>query len=206
VRSPRAVPWEASLPWAPLTIKQSAIVVPVRAARVRGFVCAKAADGSTSRDVGTSVTARIRNASVKSAVGRRRGGKPTSPGCRGQSSPCGGSAHAPPARQVHAPNTEGTRGCGGAWSRGEKFFRLPVCARPGCHEAPLHSIRNPACYCSAACRQAVRNVLDRERKWQSRNTLNGRRKRAYEYRAARGQRSRRQGNASGAASSKPPPA
>jgi hypothetical protein len=83
----------------------------------------------------------------------------------------------------------------------QKFFSTPLCARPGCHEPPLNSIRNPARYCCAACRQAVRHVLDRERKWRSRGTFKGRRKRAYEYRAAREQQSRRQRDASGAASS-----
>jgi hypothetical protein len=51
------------------------------------------------------------------------------------------------------------------------------------------SPRNPARYCCAACRQAVRNVQDRERKWRSRRTLDGRKKRAIEYRAARRNRS-----------------
>jgi hypothetical protein len=46
------------------------------------------------------------------------------------------------------------------------------------------SLRNPARYCCAACRQAVRNVLDRERKWRSRGTLDGRKKRDIEYQAA----------------------
>jgi hypothetical protein len=43
--------------------------------------------------------------------------------------------------------------------------------------------------------------LDRERKWQSRDTLNGRRKRAYEYQAARAQRSEDQRDEPGAAPS-----
>ena len=65
------------LPWAPATINQSAVVVPVDAARGRGCACAKAADGSTSRGVGTSVTARMRNASGRFAAGRQRGGRPS---------------------------------------------------------------------------------------------------------------------------------
>ena len=75
-----------------------------------------------------------------------------------------------------------------AWSRGRKFFSLPICDRPGCYQAPIASPRNPGRYCCPACRQAVRNVLDRERKWLARSTLNGRMKRAIEYRAARRQR------------------
>ena len=72
------------------------------------------------------------------------------------------------------------------------FFPLPLCDRPGCYEPPVTSPRNPARYCCAACRQAVRNVLDRERKWLSRGTLDGRKKRAIEYQAARRHRSLRQ--------------
>ena len=67
----------------------------------------------------------------------------------------------------------------------QTFFPLPVCERPGCHEHSVRSHRNQARYCCPACRQAVRNVLDRERKWRSRGTLAGRKKRAIEYQAAR---------------------
>ena len=56
----------------------------------------------------------------------------------------------------------------------------------------MTSPRNPARFCCTACRQAVRNVLDRERKWLSRGTLDGRKKRAIEYEAARQLRSSRQ--------------
>jgi hypothetical protein len=66
-----------------------------------------------------------------------------------------------------------------------------LCDRPGCYELPVTSIRNPARYCCPACRQAVRNIQDRERKWRFRGTLEGRTRRAYEYQAARQQRLRR---------------
>jgi hypothetical protein len=56
----------------------------------------------------------------------------------------------------------------------------------------VSSPRILARYCCAACRQAVRNVQDRERKWLSRGTFDGRKKRAIEYQAARQHRSRRQ--------------
>jgi hypothetical protein len=56
----------------------------------------------------------------------------------------------------------------------------------------MSSPRNPARYCCTACRQAVRNVRDRERKWLSRGTWDGRKKRAIESRAARRNRSLRQ--------------
>ena len=49
-----------------------------------------------------------------------------------------------------------------AWSRSRKFFPTPLCDRPGCHEHPVSSPRNPARYCGPSCRQAVRNVQDGE--------------------------------------------
>jgi hypothetical protein len=69
----------------------------------------------------------------------------------------------------------------------------------------MTSVRNPARYCGPACRQAVRHVHDRERKWRSRGTLEGRTKRAYEYQAARQQRSQRRPDSSAPAPSRPPP-
>lgn len=65
-----------------------------------------------------------------------------------------------------------------------KFLAHPFCDRPGCYEPRMTSLRNPARFCCAACRQVVRNVLDRERKWRSRGTLDGQTKRAYEYQAS----------------------
>ncbi len=92
---------------------------------------------------------------------------------------------APPPGQVRAPGRSGSRSYAGAWSRSRKFFSLPLCSRPGCQEHPVNSPRNLARYCCRACRQAVRNVLDRERKWLSRGTLDGRNKRDIEYESAR---------------------
>ena len=68
------------------------------------------------------------------------------------------------------------------------FSPTPLCDRPGCHEPPLKSGRNQARYCCAACRQAVRRVLDRERKWRCRGTFQGRHARDQEYQAARARR------------------
>jgi hypothetical protein len=82
------------------------------------------------------------------------------------------------------------------------FSRTPLCARPGCHEPPVKSGR----YCCLACRQAVRRVLDRERKWRRRGTFQGRRARAQEYQAARTQRSGQQHDPAKAMSPRPPPA
>jgi hypothetical protein len=85
------------------------------------------------------------------------------------------------------------------------FFPGPLCDRPGCYQHPVSSIRNPARYCCVSCRQAVRNTLDRERKWQSRGTLDGRKKRAIEYQAAQRRRAFRHGPAANLPPSRPPP-
>jgi hypothetical protein len=84
----------------------------------------------------------------------------------------------------------------------QKVFFGPVCDRPGCHEPPRPSLRNPAHYCGATCRQAVSQVVDRERKWLSRGTLDGRKKRAFEYAAAL---VNRRDECRGVATSRPPP-
>lgn len=83
----------------------------------------------------------------------------------------------------------------------QKNFFATLCGRTGCHEPPQASLRNAAKYCSRECRQAVRNVLDRERKWKARRGLDHRIKRAPELRTAgheRGETSRQAlpGNAS----------
>ena len=106
------------------------------------------------------------------------------------------AAASPPASQVRVPGRSKARSCACAWSRSKTFFPPFLCDRPGCHEPPVISLRNPARYCCPACRQAVRNVLDRERKWRSRGTLDGRKKRTCQYQAARRRRSPRQCTAS----------
>lgn len=85
------------------------------------------------------------------------------------------------------------------------FFPWPLCDRPGCYQHPASSIRNQARYCCAACRQAVRNALDRERKWRSRGTLDGRKKRAIEYQAAQRRRACRHAAVANPPPSRPPP-
>jgi hypothetical protein len=82
----------------------------------------------------------------------------------------------------------------------------PMCARPGCHEPVLKSIGNSARYCCPACRQALRRVLDRERKWRLRSTFQGRRVRAREYAAARARRCGQQSDTASATPPRPPPA
>ena len=50
------------------------------------------------------------------------------------------------------------------WSRSKRNFS-DFCDRPGCYDPRPASTRAPSRYCSQGCRQAVRRVLDRERKW-----------------------------------------
>ena len=68
------------------------------------------------------------------------------------------------------------------------FLPLVLCHRPGCYEPPLTSVRNRAHFCAPACRQAVRRVRDRERKWVSRNRFRTQRARLREYATARRRR------------------
>jgi len=55
-----------------------------------------------------------------------------------------------------------------------------TCDRPGCYHPPRPSINGQARYCGVSCRQALRRVLDRERKWLLRKTRAGRFKRRLE--------------------------
>ena len=71
-RSPRAVPWENTLPWAVVMISQTAVADD----RGHASACAKAVDASTSRGVGISITAKTPNACGWCGVGRRRSGRP----------------------------------------------------------------------------------------------------------------------------------
>ena len=67
-----------------------------------------------------------------------------------------------------------------AWSR-SKNSDQDFCDRPGCYDPRRSSSRAAARYCSDTCRQALRRVTDRERKWLRRNTSAGRFKRRIEY-------------------------
>jgi hypothetical protein len=86
------------------------------------------------------------------------------------------------------------------------FSPTPICDRPGCHEMPPKSGRNQAKYCCPACRQAVYQVLDRERKWLKRGTFQGRCARQREYQAARARRCGEPGDSAHATSPRSPPA
>lgn len=72
-----------------------------------------------------------------------------------------------------------------AWSRSNKNLPEVLCDRPGCYERPRESARACAHYCGDACRAALRQVRDRERKYLARKTPAGRRKRRLEYQAAK---------------------
>jgi hypothetical protein len=87
----------------------------------------------------------------------------------------------------------------------QEVFDHTLCDRPGCHEAPPKRGRNQARYCCAACRQALRRVLDRERKWRIRGTFRSRRLRAQEYQAAHKRGGARQPDTTSTTPSRPPP-
>jgi hypothetical protein len=80
---------------------------------------------------------------------------------------------------------------GHAKKRARKIFSGPICDRPGCFEPPRSSPRAPSRYCGDECREAMRRVQDRERKWRTRNSKAGRPKRRLECQAA--SQKRRQG-------------
>ncbi len=171
----------------------------------RGAAWVKGADASISHGAGTSATAKSRNVSGRFSAGRQRSGRlnvagmPTPEPSIPRQKECAASKPSPRPRPFQSQKLRR------AWSRSKTFFPPFLCDRPGCHEPPVISLRNPARYCCPACRQAVRNVLDRERKWRSRGTLDGRKKRTCQYQAARGRRSPRQCTASAKAPSRSPP-
>ena len=178
---------------------------PEGADRACGPACAKDVAASTCRGAGTNAIARTRNASGRSASGKQHGGrpsiarpprpKPDMPRPRKRAA----SESNPRLRPLRIPNLHRRV------VTQQKLFFPPLCDRPGCHEHPVTSVRNPARFCCPGCRQAVRNVRDRERKWLSRGTLDGFKKRSYEYQAARRRRPPRRCNTSAPASSRPPP-
>ena len=194
--SPRAFPLgDSSLPWAPVTVQAKHRRL-ARGRRPRPRICLRKGCGRKyqprrwnqryCQDPECLRQVRRWQAARRQAK-RRQDAERQSPACPGREG-------APPASQVRAQGRSEPRSYAGAWSRSRKFFSLPLCDRPGCHEPPVTSLRNPARYCCPACRQAVRNVQDRERKWLSRGTLDGRKKRAIEYQAARRHRSPRRRN------------
>jgi hypothetical protein len=89
----------------------------------------------------------------------------------------------PPATRINSTKNEPDPG-EPAWSRSNES-PTSFCDRPGCYQAVRRSYRWQVRYCSDACRQAMKRVHDRERKWLARNTKAGRFKRGLEYEAAR---------------------
>lgn len=90
--------------------------------------------------------------------------------------------------------------CSGTAARGhaaKDFSRVPCCDRPGCYAARRCSIRNPARYCSDACRSALARVRDRERKWLGRATVAGQHKRRLEYQNDQRRRAKAAASAAG---------
>jgi hypothetical protein len=73
---PELFPWEKHLPWALVRVRGNTAVRPEGVDRARGIAYARGVDASTCRGVGTSATARSRNAGGRSTAGWRRGGKP----------------------------------------------------------------------------------------------------------------------------------
>jgi hypothetical protein len=73
---PELFPREWPLPWAPFTVRNHTAVCPEGGDLAHGSACAKVADASTSRDVGTSATARSQSASGKSTAGKRHAARP----------------------------------------------------------------------------------------------------------------------------------
>ena len=71
-------------------------------------------------------------------------------------------------KQESPPKSGSDTTAGSAWSRSKRIL-ADFCDRPGCYEPLLTESRAPARYCSCGCRQAMRRVLDRERKWLVRN-------------------------------------
>ena len=127
------------------------------------------------------------------------------PGRGGQSPACRGRTCAPSARRIFATNAKAPEVAAARGHAAKIFSPTPLCDRPGCHEPPVKSGRNQARYCCCACRQAVRRVLDRERKWRLRGTFQGRRAREQEYQAARARRREQQHDTASATSARPPP-
>ena len=187
-------------------------MVAVVGGRDRGNACVRGADADTRPGVGTSATAKIPNACGWSGVGRplgarpsgvrRRRLKPDTPRISGR----GGGVPSPrhnPRKNLTFERRVVTQKSLKFEQRvvtRQNFFSIPLCDRPGCYEPPPKSGRNQAKYCCRDCRQAVRRVLDRERKWLKRGAFQGHSNREREYEAARARHSGAAPNSASASS------
>jgi len=194
-----------SLPWALTRLRRSTAVRLEHGDRDRGTASAKGVGANTSLGPGISATARSPNAAAWSAAGRPHADRPG-----GAKIPS--SKHSTPRQKARAASRPGSRPRPLAIHNLRPrvvtqltLFSPPLCDRPGCHEPPVNSPRNPARFCGHTCRAALRNVHDRERKWRSRGTLDGRKKRAIEYQAARRRRASRRSDAPSETPPRPPP-
>ena len=72
-------------------------------------------------------------------------------------------------------------------ARGHAAEQIPeqFCDRPGCYAPVRDSCRARSRYCGDSCRNVMRRVLDRERKWLCRKTMVGFLKRQLEYQRRR---------------------
>jgi hypothetical protein len=184
---------------------QNAAAVPGRDDRGLGFACAKAVAKSTCPGARTNFTAKIPNASAKSGAGRRPSGKPSGARMK-RSKP---SMPRQNARAVRTPHLRHNHPVLPSLRprvvTQQKFFAHVLCDRPGCYEPPPRTRGKPARFCCLTCRQAMRRVADRQRKWRLRGTFRGRLARMQEYAAARTRRSGQQQHTTQAPPSGPPP-
>ena len=204
--SPRAFPWEQDLPWALARLREIITAGPEqRRPRIRKCLRKGCRRRYQARNWNQRycqdpkclrLVRRWQAARRRPNVARMTLSKPSTP--RQRRIAVSESSSRP--RRLKTPKLYPR-----AWSRTPIFFLLPVCDRPGCYKAPKKSVRNRARYCCAACRQAVRKVQDRERKWLSRGTLDGRKKRSFEYRAARKRRVPQQGSITNPSPLRAPP-
>jgi hypothetical protein len=202
---PRLSLGRTRLPWVVVMVVQIAAIVPGRDDRGPGFACAKAVGKSTCRGVGTNITARTPNACGRFGAGKQPSGKPggarMKPSKPSTPRPSGRAVSALPLRRNHQSLP---------WLRRrvvtqQNFFPFFLCDRPGCYEPAPKSAGKPVRFCCPACRQAVRRVHDRERKWRRRGTFQGRHARQREYAAARVRQRSQQHDGSHAPPATPPP-
>ena len=187
--SPRAFPWEKAPPVGTCHVRESTIVRPEGADRARESACAKGVGASTSHGAGTSATARSRIACGRSAAGRRRGGRPNVARTMPRQSPARpGREGAPSASQSLRPRPLKTQKLRSRVVTQQNLFFTSALRSARLPRTPCELAPQPGTLLLPACRQAVRNVQDRERKWLLRGTLDGRKKRSFEYQAARQRR------------------
>ena len=203
--SPRAFPLGSDPPVGTHHVRENPVRRPEGADHARGFACAKGASGSITRGAGTSATVSSLSAGGRSAAGRRPDGRPGVAGMP-RSEPSTPRQRRSVVNESNLyPSPLKTPKLRRRVVTQLKLFFPSLCDRPGCHEPPVISVRNLAHYCCSACRQAVQNVHDRERKWLSRNTPGGRKRRAIGYQTEKRRRCLKQRSISAPAPLRAPP-